>query len=72
MRAKSELALACDSDLSIATDNAIFGQPEIKIGVIPGDGGIQRLPRIVGLGRAKEWKDEKDFLRDPAVNPVIA
>jgi len=47
-----ELALACD--LRIAADNATFGQPEIKIGMIPGGGGTQRLPRLIGLARAKE------------------
>jgi enoyl-CoA hydratase len=47
-----ELALACD--LRIAADNAVFGLPEPSLGIIPGAGGTQRLPRIVGLGRAKE------------------
>ncbi len=47
-----ELALACD--LRIVAENALFGQPEIKIGVIPGGGGTQRLPRLIGVGRAKE------------------
>lgn len=47
-----ELALACD--LRIGAENATFGQPEIKIGIIPGSGGTQRLPRLIGLGRAKE------------------
>lgn len=47
-----ELALACD--LRIASRNAVFGLPEPALGIIPGAGGTQRLPRIVGLGRAKE------------------
>jgi enoyl-CoA hydratase len=47
-----ELALACD--LRIAAEHAVFGQPEAALGIIPGAGATQRLPRIVGLGRAKE------------------
>lgn len=47
-----ELALACD--LRIAAESAVFGLPEPGLGIIPGAGGTQRLPRIVGLGRAKE------------------
>jgi enoyl-CoA hydratase len=47
-----EIALACD--LRIAAESAVFGLPEPTLGIIPGAGGTQRLPRIVGLGRAKE------------------
>jgi len=48
-----ELALACD--MIFASDRARFGQPEINLGVIPGFGGTQRLPKAVGMWRAKEW-----------------
>jgi enoyl-CoA hydratase/carnithine racemase len=47
-----ELALCCD--LRIAGDNAKLGQPEVLLGIIPGAGGTQRLPRLVGPSRAKE------------------
>jgi enoyl-CoA hydratase len=48
----TELSLACD--LRIASDKAQFGQPEINLGIIPGGGGTQRLPRVVGLTKAME------------------
>lgn len=47
-----ELALACD--FRIAANNAKFGQPEIGLGIIPGNGATQRLPRLIGVARAKE------------------
>jgi len=47
-----ELAMACH--LRVASTNAVFGQPEVKLGLIPGYAGTQRLPRLVGRGRALE------------------
>ena len=47
-----ELALACH--IRLASENAVMGLPEVKLGIIPGYGGTQRLPRLVGPGRALE------------------
>ena len=71
-----ELALACD--LRICADDSQLGQPEILLGVIPGAGGTQRLPRIVGVGRAKEliytgrFVAAEEALRIGLVNEVVA
>lgn len=71
-----ELALACD--VRIASETAVFGLPEPGLGIIPGAGGTQRLPRIVGLGRAKEmillgqrW-DAQKALQCGLVTEVVA
>jgi enoyl-CoA hydratase len=47
-----EIALCCD--FRIVSENALFGFPEIKLGIIPGGGGTQRLPRLIGLAKATE------------------
>ncbi len=48
-----EIALACD--FVVASEDAVFGQPEINLGVMPGWGGTRRLPRRVGAARARAW-----------------
>ncbi len=71
-----ELALACD--IRFASENAKFGQPEINLGIIPGFGGTQRLPRIVGRGIASELLftgdmiDAEEALRIGLANKVVA
>ena len=47
-----ELSMACD--IRLCSENALFGQPEVTLGITPGFGGTQRLMRLVGMGRAKE------------------
>jgi len=58
-----ELALACS--IRICSENAQFGAPEVKLGIIPGDGGTQRLPRLVGMGLALEMILTGDFIDAP-------
>lgn len=71
-----ELAMACD--IRIASENAKFGQPEVNLGIIPGFGGTQRLPRLVGKGIAKELIftgdliDAQTALRIGLVNKIVS
>ncbi|CAN5268481.1 enoyl-CoA hydratase-related protein [soil metagenome] len=55
-----ELAMCCD--IRVVSEDAQLGQPEIKLGLIPGGGGTQRLPRLVGLGRALLLNMTGDFI----------
>ena len=55
-----EVAMCCD--IRVAAEDAQLGQPEIKLGLIPGGGGTQRLPRLVGLGRATLLNMTGDFI----------
>ena len=70
-----ELAMACD--LRIVADSAKLGQPEVNLGIIPGWAGTQRLPRLVGKGKAKELMytgdmvDAKEAERIGLVNQVV-
>jgi enoyl-CoA hydratase len=70
-----ELALVCD--LRIASDSARMGFPEVKIGMIPAAGGTQRLPRLIGVARAKEilytgeFIDAQEAYRIGLVNKVV-
>ncbi len=71
-----ELAMACD--IRIASDKAKFGQPEVGLGIVPGFGGTQRLPRLIGKGRAKELLYTADMInaeeayRIGLVNRIVA
>ena len=71
-----EIAMACS--IRIASEKAHFGQPEIKLGIIPGFGGTQRLPRLVGKGVALQMIltgdmiSAEDALRIGLVNEVVA
>ena len=71
-----ETAMACT--IRIAVENAKFGQPEVKLGLLPGGGGTQRLPRLVGKGRALqlilsgEMIDAQEAYRIGLVNEVVS
>ena len=70
-----ELAIACT--LRVACEEAMLGVPEVNLGIMPGDGGTQRLPRLVGFGRAMEMVltaervDAKEAHRIGLVNRVV-
>lgn len=63
-----ELALACD--IRIAGEKAVFGQPEVNLGIIPCFGGTQRLSRLVGAGKAKELIFTADYIKAEAAEKI--
>ncbi|MBT6324791.1 MAG: enoyl-CoA hydratase/isomerase family protein [Bdellovibrionales bacterium] len=69
--------MACSADFIFSTENAIFGQPEVKLGLIPGFGGTQRLGRLIGRNKAKEVIytgrnfNSEEALRNGLVNAVF-
>lgn len=69
--------LACACTFRLCSENAKFGQPEIKLGIMPGFGGTQRFPRVIGMGRALEMLltgdqiDAAEALRIGLVNRVV-
>jgi enoyl-CoA hydratase len=71
-----ELAMACD--IRVADERSIFGQPEVSLGIIPGAGGTQQLPRLVSVGRAKRLLftadriDAREALAIGLVDEVVA
>lgn len=70
-----EMALACD--IRVVAEDVLFSLPEIRLGTIPGSGGLQRLPQVVGLGIAKEWAftgrriDAQEAFRTGLANRVV-
>ncbi len=70
-----EIALCCD--IRIASEDARFGLPEVKLGIIPAAGGTQTLPRLIGRGRALEmlltnrWLNAEEALHFGLVNRVV-
>jgi len=71
-----EISMSCD--IRICSENAVFGQPEVGLGITPGFGGTQRLARLVGMGRAKEIIftcdsiDANEAYRIGLVNKVVS
>ena len=71
------LELAMAADIRLASDTAVMGMPETRLAIIPGGGGTQRLPRLIGIARAKEMIftgrriDAEEALEMGLVNRVV-